>query len=78
MHRMGRRCIFGAAAKLRTLIAAELVDEYRIWVFPLCPANWRVLWLCPAGGGPIAAHIVKPKKDGSQQYYRHFPEIHWL
>ena len=33
---MGRRCISGAAVNCcRRLIAAELIDEYHIWVFPL-------------------------------------------
>jgi dihydrofolate reductase len=27
--------IWGSSELLQTLIAAELVDEYRIWVFPL-------------------------------------------
>lgn len=44
--------IWGSSELLQTLIAAELVDEYRIWVFPLVLGEGKRLFEngVPRGG----------------------------
>lgn len=55
--------IWGSGEMLQTLIAAELVDEYRIWVFPLVLGEGK--WLFEPGVPPHRLSLVATQRTPS-------------
>jgi len=55
--------IWGSSELLQTLIAVELVDEYRIWVFPLVLGEGKQLFEngVPPGGLALVETRSTPK-----------------
>src|ERR1044072_913792 len=55
--------IWGSSELLQTLIAPELVDEYRLWVFPLVLGEGKRLFEtgAPARGRPLAETRRTPR-----------------
>ncbi|MGA9945268.1 MAG: dihydrofolate reductase family protein, partial [Candidatus Cybelea sp.] len=54
--------VWGSSELLQTLIAAELVDEYRIWVFPLVLGEGKRLFEngVPPRGLSLVATLSTP------------------
>ena len=55
--------VWGSSELLQTLIAAELVDEYRIWIFPLVLGEGKRLFETgvPPGGLALVGTRTTPK-----------------
>jgi dihydrofolate reductase len=59
--------IWGSSELLQTLIAAEFVDEYRIWVFPLVLGEGKRLFEngVPRGALPWSRREARPRASSS-------------